>query len=206
LIKFIVFDFDGVIVDSRSLTLSIVQKLRPGTTKEEWKALSNGSLNNTVSDAGASVWQVVKYFWLYNSQINKIAPVDGLADLLKELDKKYSLCVVSFSMALSIKRYLRKYGLLKYFDTVLGTESGKDKTRRFQKLCRETSLECSEIVFVTDTVGDILESRELGIRTVAVTWGIHSRAELEKMNPDCVVDSMSDLKKYLLGFAKEGAQ
>ena len=42
--------------------------------------------------------------------------------------------------------------------------------------------------YVCDTVGDIREARDAGIRTVAVTWGWHSRERLAAAHPDRLID------------------
>jgi phosphoglycolate phosphatase len=39
----------------------------------------------------------------------------------------------------------------------------------------------------------MLAARKNGIRTLAVTWGYGSRAELESAGPDFIVDSVPEL-------------
>ena len=39
------------------------------------------------------------------------------------------------------------------------------------------------------TVGDILEARAAGVRSVAVTWGWHDRERLVAVSPDFIVDT-----------------
>jgi phosphoglycolate phosphatase len=47
--------------------------------------------------------------------------------------------------------------------------------------------------YIGDTTGDIREAKMAGIRTVAVTWGWHSRERLAKLQPDYLIDNPSDL-------------
>ena len=62
---------------------------------------------------------------------------------------------------------------------------------------REYGVRPGECVFVTDTVGDVREAQELGIRSVAVTWGFHSAERLAEVSPDVVVESVEELGRVL---------
>ncbi|MGZ3648342.1 MAG: HAD family hydrolase [Syntrophales bacterium] len=44
-----------------------------------------------------------------------------------------------------------------------------------------------------DTTGDIKEARLAGVRTVAVTWGWHSKEKLETVRPDYLIETVKDL-------------
>jgi phosphoglycolate phosphatase len=47
--------------------------------------------------------------------------------------------------------------------------------------------------YIGDTAGDIREARAAGVRTVAVTWGWHSRERLAATQPDFLVDTPEEL-------------
>ncbi|MGS0757506.1 HAD family hydrolase, partial [Roseateles sp. GG27B] len=40
------------------------------------------------------------------------------------------------------------------------------------------ALDAGEVVLVTDTVGDVAEATEAGVRSVGVTWGMHTEEQL----------------------------
>ena len=42
----------------------------------------------------------------------------------------------------------------------------------------DAALNSDEIVLVTDTVGDIAEAREVGVRAIGVVWGMHTERQL----------------------------
>jgi phosphoglycolate phosphatase len=52
--------------------------------------------------------------------------------------------------------------------------------------------------YIGDTTGDILEAREAGVQTVAVTWGWHSREKLVAVHPDFLVDRPEELLRMRL--------
>jgi len=50
---------------------------------------------------------------------------------------------------------------------------------------------------VGDTVGDVLEGRQAGIRTMAVTWGWHSEERLAQAEPDLIVRTPQEVLAHL---------
>jgi phosphoglycolate phosphatase len=49
--------------------------------------------------------------------------------------------------------------------------------------------------YIGDTVGDILEAKGAGVRSIAVTWGWHNRDRLVKAAPDYLVETPNELLK-----------
>jgi phosphoglycolate phosphatase-like HAD superfamily hydrolase len=50
-----------------------------------------------------------------------------------------------------------------------------------------------EIIFITDTLGDIRAANKLGIKTIAVDFGYHERARLENGNPQKIISNFKDI-------------
>jgi phosphoglycolate phosphatase len=55
----------------------------------------------------------------------------------------------------------------------------------------------AELFYIGDTLGDIHEAHEARVKSIAVTWGYHSRKELEKIKPDYIVDRPKALLNVL---------
>jgi phosphoglycolate phosphatase len=51
--------------------------------------------------------------------------------------------------------------------------------------------------YVGDTVGDVVEGRQAGARTVAVTWGWHDENLLRGARPDHVASSPHELVELI---------
>ncbi|MFZ3015756.1 MAG: HAD hydrolase-like protein, partial [Minisyncoccia bacterium] len=51
-----------------------------------------------------------------------------------------------------------------------------------------------DVVFITDSLGDILEGNECGVKSIGVTWGLHGRETLKKGNPVAIIDDPRDLE------------
>ena len=59
------------------------------------------------------------------------------------------------------------------FRDVLGYETSPLKTEKFEILQEKYSVQTEEVIFVTDTLGDIREGREAGCQILAETFGYH---------------------------------
>ncbi len=57
-----------------------------------------------------------------------------------------------------------------------------------------------DTVMVGDTSHDMLMAQAAGVRAVAVSWGFHTRAELEACRPDLIVDTFEALEAELARF------
>ena len=56
------------------------------------------------------------------------------------------------------------------------------------------NLTSDDCIFVTDTVGDILEANKVNLRSIAVTCGFHEKERLEKVNPFVLISDFSKIK------------
>jgi len=72
----------------------------------------------------------------------------------------------------------------------LGRETHKSKVSKFLILKNEKNINFSETIFITDSLGDLKESSEFSeLKTIGVTFGVHSQERLKKGSPDFIVDS-----------------
>ena len=57
---------------------------------------------------------------------------------------------------------------------------------------------------IGDAVTDIAAGRAAGLRTCAVTWGVHSEAQLRHAEPDAVATTVDELRALLLDGTRGG--
>jgi pyrophosphatase PpaX len=58
-------------------------------------------------------------------------------------------------------------------------------------------VQAARTIFVGDSRFDILTGRNAGAHTLGVTWGLGSRAELECLQPDGMIDRWEELIEYI---------
>lgn len=194
--KAIIFDFDGVIHDTLEFHREKIREFADiDLAPQEFRAmLCGGNFFQSVPEEIRNVdWR--GYTDFIRSEQSALKVESEIKEILLALGKRYDLFIVSSGGTGNISGYLGNNGLAGIFKEVLGWEFHKSKTEKFRHVLCKYGLAFEECVFVTDTLGDILEANEAGIRTVAVDFGYHDRETLEKGSPWKIISSLEGLTK-----------
>lgn len=192
--NFVFFDFDGVMVDSFNIAYDINRRMFPELTSEEYRRRFEGNINAEMGRLNKNnSSNMADFFGAYSGRVLKKKMINGIADVLNYLAQKYSLIIVSSTTTPIIKDYLQKYGVGQCFAEVLGNDVDKSKVKKFKKAFKQFKLTEKDCVFVTDTLGDIKEANEVNIKTIGVTWGVHSKSTLTLGRPMALVDKPKDI-------------
>ncbi|OGF23722.1 hypothetical protein A3H09_02960 [Candidatus Falkowbacteria bacterium RIFCSPLOWO2_12_FULL_45_13] len=190
MIKAIIFDFDGVIHNTLELAYKINKKLGAMATLEEYKDFFNG---NIYQHKQIFPEKVKKFFKLQNPKFKKLIIKQNIKEELYKLEQDYDLFIISSNMEAALNSYLKNNKIEHIFKEVLGLESHKSKVYKFRWLMKKHGLGKNNSVFITDTLGDILEAKRVGIKTIAVDYGFHDRARLERGRPHKIVSDFREL-------------
>jgi len=193
--KMVVFDFDGVIVNTLPFCFIFYKKYNPDLTWEKYQEFSNGNFVDSVKEAieNGSHTDPKDFFENYQEKISETEIIDVLFETIISLSQEYYLAIVSSTPSKIIKNYLTKKNLDKCFLDVLGSDIHSDKTIKINSLLSKYNVLPKNTVFITDSLGDILEGNECKVHSIGVTWGIHQRENLSKGSPDSIIDDPRDL-------------
>jgi phosphoglycolate phosphatase len=192
--KAIIFDFDGVIADTFDISLEIAKQINPSLTREIYLDMFMGNVYHKATSL-FSEQDIVNFF----DQQKKAFSTDNFFDVrpqIEELSKRYKLYIVSGTVDDSIKHFLKLGEFDGFFDKILGATTHRSKIARFNMILDEYHYSPDECIFVTDTVGDIVEATEVGIKTIAVSWGYHDEQLLLGAKPTAIAhtpDELSDI-------------
>ena len=190
----LLFDFDGVLVESLDVYERVVKKAlaRIGSpiveSREDFLALFDGNFYESLAQKGVDVQVLARAIRMAPEDHAQIRPHAAMTPVLQALHERRVLAVLSSNAARTIEKALARFGWDGCFDRVLGSEAGFSKTEKFGRALALYEVTPEEVYYVCDTVGDIREARDAGIRTVAVTWGWHSRERLAAAHPDRLID------------------
>jgi len=197
--KLVIFDFDGVLVNTTELIFKILKDENGNLTLDLFKDFSNGNIHNTIGDAikNNNFSKPDDYHELYDDGLSTINIHDILRDTILKLKDNYKLSIISSSWGDIISSFLKKENLTNYFDDILGFDIHTSKVVKIKSLLEKYNVLPKDAVFITDSLGDILESNECDVKSIGVTWGLHDKKTLEKGNPVAIIDDPRELLKTI---------
>jgi len=201
--KLFLFDFDGVLSDSLDLYAEAVARCleRIGTpivkTREDYLALFEGNFYESMAARGVDLAAFAQAAMeiMPGIDYDAMRPFDGLIPVLDALQKDHLLAVISSNGSRTIRRMLERFGFEPYFEEVLGSDFLFSKKEKIDHALAKYGIPPERTFYIGDTTGDIVEARAAGVRTVAVTWGWHSREKLVAVHPDFLVETAEGLLK-----------
>jgi len=199
--KHLLFDFDGVIVDSFQISFETTNLFLTNKMSEnEYRARFNGNIYDT-KEIDVLMHQNQEdnildendpFFKKYVPLLLEIEPVKGIKEVLAELVKMHQMSIISSTISEPITRYLKKYDL-DYFESVYGGDIDKNKRRKIMAYLEKYNITPNEVLFITDTLGDIEEAKSTGVQAIAVNWGYQAEPTLKLGAPVCVVHKVKEL-------------
>ena len=195
MIKTIIFDFDGVIHDTFELGFNINKQIYSNYTEEDFRRAFNGNIHENIQMS--SKIDGNKFFEMQEIEFEKLIIEDEIKNELLKLRKKHDLFIISSNKESTIKKYLNRNDLKEIFVEVLGFETHTSKTEKFKILFDKYGVNIKNSIFVTDTLGDLIEANKVGIKSIAVDFGFHEVENLKKGNPIAIISSFSEIAKFV---------
>ena len=198
--KTLLFDFDGVIVNTFRLSYESMKKvvLNPPNEESYRKWFEKSIYDNEdykLKNKGSqpSVSENDSFFKEYTPLLMKEKPVSGIADVIQELHKSHRLVIISSTINSPVKNYLDKHNLSQYFDGIYGGDTHTSKVAKIKMVFAEFNVTAGDCLFITDTLGDRREAEKAGVKSIGVTWGFHKLETLQKGSPVAIANTPEEL-------------
>ncbi len=215
--KAVVFDMDGVILDSEKIYRIYEKKAAehyglPLDRIDEFCKRIAGGTKETNALVFDSFFDTDIHYYDYREVVNagvekhatehgyEVKPgVKELFDYLKSKDIKIALATSTAKERAN--RFLKPHGLLKYFDAMLFGDvitpgRGKPHPDIYLSACKALGVDPSETIGVEDSINGIKSSSAAGLYTVMVIDLIEPDEE-EKKIPDVIYDKIIDIKNLV---------
>jgi phosphoglycolate phosphatase len=192
------FDLDGTLIDARKRLYDLFQYLVPESdlTIENYWILKRNKTNHQkilMDRFGYSEERFTTFEreWLdlieTKEYLEKDTVFDGISETLKRLKPYNRLHLVSARQSIVMaNRQLEILGLSVFFDDVLITEH---KFLKEELILNHFKVGMNDFI-IGDTGHDIITGKNLGIKTIAVTYGFLSKEILLTYNPDYILDNI----------------
>lgn len=173
-------------------------------TREQFNEYANGNFFEGYDKAVKEGRHIPAddYYGEYKKGLNALNIEKILHDTILSLAKNYKLIIISSTDTSYINDFLKRENIVQCFSDILGADIHTSKVVKIKTILQKYNLLPKEVVFITDTLGDIKEAHECKVPSIAVTWGLHDRSILEKGNPNKIVDDPRALLDVIEGVLK----
>lgn len=206
MIKAVIFDLDGTLLDSLpDIANAINYTLRKYNLPEHnidtikqfvgngFRALLEKALPKGFDDIKTLDKMEIDGRAYYRQNSCNISTLyDGISEMLDLLrDRKIILNINTNKPHINVEPIVNYFYNKWYFKETIGQKKElplKPDPHIALSIVESNNLSCDEFVFVGDSEIDVLTARNAGIKSIAVTWGFNSRDFLIGHNPDFIVD------------------
>ncbi len=206
--KGIIFDFDGVIVDTEPKKFkylrNILRKYKYNLEKDSFLDLIGKKTSKFLAEKFPQIPEetikiiskIIRKLRYVNIQEYKLIP--GIQELLVFLkSKRYKIAVTTGSERNFIEKILKNHSILDYFDVIVSGEefnSSKPDPECYQITIKKLNLLPSKIIIVEDSVPGIKAAKTLGCNVFAIKTYLKRNSIFET---DKVFKDHFDILKYL---------
>ena len=203
-----IFDWDGTVIDStakivRCLQMAIAEHDMPERTDEQAKSIIGLGLPEAVQDLYPTISP------LQNQQLRESysrhfieadqTPCNFYPDVERVMQQLrsdgHSLAVATGKSRRGLDRVLVSVGMEGYFDATRCADetASKPDPLMLLQLLKQLEFTREDAVMVGDTEYDLGMANNAGMKSIAVTYGAHSKERLLKCRPERLIDSFAEL-------------
>ncbi|MCB9359152.1 HAD family phosphatase [Candidatus Woesearchaeota archaeon] len=204
--KAIIFDFDGIIVDSEPLHFKthrlVLEKHGIFISEEDYKkyGVSHGS-DSFYSEMAKKYNKKINFQetkkerrkLFVDSIDSELKLRDDFDVLIESLHGKYKIGIASATKTGIIKQILEKFNLTKYFDEIVGGDEIK-KNKPFPDIyleaARRLDIPVEECIAIEDSESGLTAAKAAGMKCIAVPNDFTVHQDFSKA--DKIIDSLKD--------------
>ncbi len=214
MIKAILFDLDGVLVN----TLPLYIKAYDRALKEQDFTFSKKEIVKTCF--GKTEETICKnlgipnrteqfrktYFIGVNNHFNEGKLFNGVLEILNLcIERQMKLAIISFAYRWYVDKMVKRFNFDKYFKIIIGFDNvkkAKPDPEAAVLACKRFNITPSDAVVIGDSKSDILMGKAAGCKTVlfyAKGYDLfYDLKVLKESNPDKIIKDFKELKEFLL--------
>ncbi|MHC8515768.1 pyrophosphatase PpaX [Sporosarcina sp. ITBMC105] len=201
----LLFDFDGTLLDTNELIIQsfeqVLNSRYPGQyTREDILPFMGPTLKESFDTVDADLSDVLiqEYrTWNLANHDQLVKEFDGVSETLLRLKENgLKMAIVSTKRNNMVMRGLQLMGLEDFFDTVIGLDDvqrPKPDPEPLLLALERLGSKPEEALMIGDNTHDIGGGKNAGVRTAGVAWSLKGEAFIRSLEPDYVLQHISDL-------------
>lgn len=202
MVKYVVFDFDGTLVNSLDIIVAGYNQL---AGKYHARQVEPGDIGRIIGMTIAERCRFLNFrlylfplaaldiYKVYRQSLQGLRFFAGMKELLMDLHERgFQLGIISTNSEHNIREFLHRNGIDFINDMHCSNNLfGKDKD--IKTFLRAHKLKNSEMIYVGDEVRDIAACKKTGVPVVWVSWGYDTIDNVKKLNPDYMVNRPDEI-------------
>lgn len=210
--KAIVFDLDGTLADSSSCIVAAAHSTKTNLglkpiLDDAVRSMIGRPLRNMLSELFAIEGSLLddavqEYSCAYvrlSSTEEKLFPES--ISMLKKLRKAgFLLAIATGKSQHGAENATKRLGLQPYVDSIHGIlpgTPGKPDPAILNRVIQDLGVSAKDCIMIGDTTFDLDLAHAINVRTVAVSWGVHTSTLLQERNPTLFVNNFDQLTTWL---------
>ncbi len=209
--RFLVFDWDGTLSDSTAIIVQSLQQAcrdlgEPVPSEIDARFVIGLGLTDAIRHVAPALprerhrYLAARYRYHYLARDEVISLYSGVEEMLAELEAAgFVLGVATGKSRAGFARALAQQGIGDRFAATRCADEGlpKPHPEMLLHLMEQVDAEPRETLMIGDTTHDIELARNAGVSALAVAYGAHAPAELERKGPLATVVSIAALRAWL---------
>ncbi|MBD3208775.1 MAG: HAD hydrolase-like protein [Candidatus Nealsonbacteria bacterium] len=208
MIKNIIFDWSGVIIDDLLTVYQAAmmnfeklgeEKISLEEFKRGWEQPYMVFYSKYIPEITKEE-QDVLYKESYKEAVLKypFKPYPRIKDTLEKFKKAgFNMVILSSNHSEYLLSEIEEFDLDGFFSEVNG--GVHDKFKAVAEMIKRNGFREKETLFVGDTTHEVEAGKSAGIKTASVTWGYHDENRLKSASPDFIIHNLKDLENIILG-------
>ncbi len=210
----VIFDWDGTLADTQEIIVAVFQKtlnkigckVNDDFLRARIGIGARNMFKEALESAGISYDEKLidklleEKTKIQMKLISRVKLFDGAIDLLKALKPLVKISLATMSNRKVIELVLEEKGIRSYFDFIITAdevENPKPDPEAFLKCAKAMECKPEKCVVIEDSIFGVIAAKRAGMKCIAIPSGFYSRSDLEKENPDLIVDSIKEKDKIL---------
>ena len=208
--EYIIFDWDGTVMDSAAKIVACMQKAAAMgqiniPTKEQVEHIIGISLHPAIkqlfsigNDKADEI--VTHYKSVFLDQDKTACPLFANAsETLTHLNRSARLAVATGKARRGLERAWENTNTKHFFELSRCADEAESKpsSDMLLQILEEWRIEPEQALMVGDTVYDMQMAENIGMPRVGVSYGVHDKIELLKHKPLTIIDSFDMMKSFV---------
>ncbi len=209
-VNLIIFDLDGTLIDSKK---DIISSVNFALKKVGFKEIDDKKIESFIGTGvedliEKSLGKNKKFFektlkefknYFNEHSLDNSRLYNGVKDILEYFKNKNKAIITNRRHEFAVKD-MKGLGIDSCFDFVMGGDDIKclkPDACQLNKAIKHFDAAKNETIIVGDMDLDVQAGKSAQISTCAVTYGIGKLKDIERSNPDFIINSILELKKIL---------